>query len=234
MDALSVAQLCAREYQDILYERVALLPGSNNVANWLEYLNDAQRAIVLVRPDAGAENIVFKLDPGTRQKLPPRGVRLLDVSRNMGIDGQHPGDVIMFAEKESQDMVARSWHSGKQGTVIRDAFYNDKKNPYIFWVSPPVHDTIPVFIEAEVACTPADVVNLDAGTKINLSDIYAVAMQQWMLYRAHALATQAQYQFARAQFYFSSFFNTLGIKTRTDMFFAAGGKGAFPAQGAPG
>ena len=47
MQALTLINLAAREYQDIAFERIAK-------ASWLAWLNDAQRNVVLVRPDANA------------------------------------------------------------------------------------------------------------------------------------------------------------------------------------
>lgn len=227
MQADSLINLCAREYNDVGFNRILAAPDpASNLANWLDYLNDAQRTVCILRPDALTVLESFRLAPGTRQSLPAGRVRLLDVTRNTGIDGNTPGDVISFVEKESQDMAHRSWHSAPVSTTVRDVMYADKKDPLHFWVSPPVHDTQPVYIEAVMAKVP-DTLD-DITDPIELADVYAPPMQQWMLYRAHALATQSAGQFGRAQFYFSSFFNILGVKIRTDMFYAAGAKMEFP------
>ena len=50
----------------------------------LEWLNDAQRAVCLLRPDASVLNHSVQLIPGTRQEI--TGRRLVSISRNMGVD----------------------------------------------------------------------------------------------------------------------------------------------------
>lgn len=216
MQAITLINLCAREYNDVSFTRIRKdATAGTNPANWLDYLNDAQRALMIVRPDANAVTESVKLVAGTRQTLPNDSLRLLDVSRNMGIDGTVVGNTIRLAERDAQDMVRRDWHK-KTGVVIRDVYYNDKKDPDVFWVSPAVPSTPDVYIEITTSKMPTEVSDADTDA-IGVSDIYATAMQQWMLYRAYALATQALNQWQRAQFYFSSFFNVLGVKMRNDM-----------------
>ncbi|SMF94611.1 hypothetical protein SAMN02949497_1932 [Methylomagnum ishizawai] len=52
-------------------------------AEWLAWLNDAQREIVNLRPEANTVVAVGRLDPGVRQVLPDDAVRLVDVPRNL-------------------------------------------------------------------------------------------------------------------------------------------------------
>lgn len=222
MLAITLINLAAREYQDVGFERIAKNAAGaaiTNGANWLDLLNDAQRAVAIARPDASATTAAVLLVAGTKQSLPTGGFRLLDVSRNMGSTGLVAGDTIRLAERDVQDMVARSWHKNPVGTVIRDVFYNDKKDPLTFWVTPPVPSGGAVYIEITYAKGPTDVTDADAGS-ITLSDTYATAMQQWMLFRAYSMATQALNQFQRAQFYFGAFFNVLGVKMKNDMWFS--------------
>ena len=49
----------------------------------LEWLNDAQREIALLKPDATSENTTVTLVTGTKQTIPSDGNRLLRVVRNM-------------------------------------------------------------------------------------------------------------------------------------------------------
>jgi hypothetical protein len=225
MQAITLINLCAREYQDVLFERITK-------AKWLDYLNDAQRAIVLVRPDANSVTAAVQLAAGTRQTLPAAALRLLDASRNMGSQGTTAGDTIRFAEREVHDIVSRSWHKSAPTPVVREIFYNDKNDPRAYWVYPPVPSGTAVFIEITTSNVPTEVTDADNGA-ITLSDVYAAPMQHWMLYRVYLLATQALNQFQRAQFYFSSFFNLLGVKARNDMFFSPNEPAVLPgAQGA--
>jgi hypothetical protein len=232
MLAISLINLCAREYQDVAFERIAKNAAGaalTNGANWLDLLNDAQRAVVLARPDANSVTESIQLAAGTRQALPAGALRLLDVSRNMGSDGLTPGRAVRFAERDVQDMVDRDWHTGAPGSVVRDVFYNDKKDPLAFWVRPRIAAAATVHIEATLSKPPTDVTDADAGS-ITISDVYASPLQAWMLFRAYSMATQAMNQFQRAQFYLGTFYNMLGVKMRNDVFFSPNAPDILPAM----
>jgi hypothetical protein len=231
MTALELINLAAREYQDVAFERIAKDAASvviPNGPNWLDWLNDAQRAVVLVRPDANAVTASFILAAGTKQACPAGTIRLLDVTRNMGAAGTTAGKTIRFAERGIEDMVDPDWHTKTAGTVVKDVLYDDKKDPLIFWTVPPIVASPAVYIEAVIAKLPDDVD--EVGDDIELSAIYSTAMQQWMLHRAYAMATQALNQFQRANFYFTSFFQTLGIKLGSERFYASNLPGTFPSS----
>ncbi|ECE6544880.1 hypothetical protein DQJ15_27960, partial [Salmonella enterica subsp. enterica] len=51
------------------------------LAELCDYYNDAVRAIILVRPDAGASVETLKCEPGSRQSLPDGALRIIDVIR---------------------------------------------------------------------------------------------------------------------------------------------------------
>jgi hypothetical protein len=218
MQAIRLINLCAREYQDTAFVRIAKSP-SGNTANWLDLLNDAQRAVVLARPDANPVTSAVLLVAGTRQTLPSGKMRLLDVSRNMGSNGTTPGDTIRLAERDVQDMVNRSWHNAQPQTRVREVFYNDKKDPLVYWVYPPIAVGATVYIEVTTSDPPTDVTDADNGA-ITLSDTYASPLQAWMLYRAFSMQSQAVGLAQRAQGYFASFFNLLGVKLRNDMIYS--------------
>lgn len=225
MLALTLIELCAREYNDVTYQRIKK-SGADGDPNWLDWLNDAQRAVVLVRPDANAVVQAMQLTAGTKQALPSGGLRLLGVTRNMGSGGSTPGRTIRFIERESLDDLAPSWHAATGASPTKEVVYDEKKAPTTFYVNPPAPGTS-WYIEVELSKVPTDVTDPDAGN-ISLADIYAGPMQAWMLHRAYALATQAVNQFQRSQFYFGSFFQQLGVKLRAEMFMGAFTNGQFP------
>jgi len=225
MLALTLINTCAREYQDVAFERIAKSRSAG--ANWLEYLNDAQRAIVLVRPDANPITQSVQLVAGTRQALPSGGLRLLDAVRNTGSAGTSNGPAVRVVERQSMDMADRGWHSAPPSITVREVLYDEKKTPLTYFVSPPVPAAPNVYLEIIFSKTPTDVTDPDAGS-ITISDVYVPAMQHWMLYRAYAMATQAVNQFQRSNFYFQAFFNILGIKLRGDMFTGASAPNIYP------
>jgi hypothetical protein len=54
----------------------------------LEHVNDGQREIVNVRPEAATRVVVAQLDAGDQQTLPADGVRLVDIPRNLRLPPQ--------------------------------------------------------------------------------------------------------------------------------------------------
>ena len=73
---------------DILDRASIILQDSTNVrfpeSELLDFLNDAQREIVLHRPDANMQNADMTLVAGSKQSIPAGGLRLIDVIRNAG------------------------------------------------------------------------------------------------------------------------------------------------------
>lgn len=218
MQALTLINLCARDYHDVAFERIARDPASSshtNGANWLDWLNDAQRAVVLVRPDANAVTQSVLLVPGTRQTLPAGALRLLDANCNTNATGSVRGEAVRFAERDVQDIVNRSWHKAQPSLVVRDVFYNDKKDPLVYWVSPPVPVGASVYLEITVAQNPANVDNVNDD--ISLSPIYATPIRMWMLYCAYSMGAQATTHYQRSIVALNTFFNLLGVKLRNDI-----------------
>jgi hypothetical protein len=226
--ALDVIALCARDYNDVAYGRIKKSAADGN-PNWLDWLNDAQRAVVLVRPDASSVVQNIALVAGTKQSIPATASRLLGVVRNMGSDGATPGKSIRLVDRQTMDDFNRDWYTATPAAAVDEVIYDDKKAPRTFWVTPPLSGA--TNIEVELSIFPVAVTDPDAGT-ISLSDIYAGPMQAWMLHRAYGMQTQALNMMQRSQFYFSSFFNQLGVKIRGEMFFAPASAGQMP-MGAP-
>lgn len=227
MQAIELINQCAREYQDIAFERIA--KSGSAQANWLQFLNDGQRAVVIVRPDANAVTQAVQLVPGTRQSLPAGGLRLLDVTRNMGSAGTTAGSAIRLAERQSMDMADRSWHTAPPNVKVRELLYDEKKDPTSYWVSPPVPLAQSVYIEIIFSKSPTDITDADAGA-ITISDVYAPALIEWMLYRAFSLQTQALNVQQRASFKYQTFFNLLGVKLRGDVFTGGTADNIYPQK----
>jgi hypothetical protein len=77
--ALTADDVLSRASEILLDETRILWPE----AKLLAHLNDAQREIVNLRPDAGAQVDAVRLDTGVKQTLPTGSLRLLDMPRNL-------------------------------------------------------------------------------------------------------------------------------------------------------
>ena len=182
---------------------------------WLEFLNAAERQIVLVRPDAYAKFESIRLVAGAKQEIPAGGLRFLDAVRNMGDDGLTPGEVVTITSRDPM-AAKRSWASGTGSTVIRSVSF-DARFPKTFWTYPPVDASTPVYLEVGYSLIPPALEDIE-NDEINLDAVYYNPIRQWMLHRHYAVNTQSQVARARAGDYEKSFYQSLGIKLQMDVF----------------
>jgi len=181
-------------------------------AQALEWLNDAQRTIAIVRPDASSLNHSITLVAGTKQSI--TGLRLLSCIRNMGIDGVTPGRAIRLVERGVKDEFDPDWHTEATSTEVLEYVF-DARTPKQFYVSPPIPASPVVQIEVSEAVNPAAVTAV--GNTITLDDIYAPAMLEWIVYRFFSRDSEENPNIQRAISHFQAFFNVLQAKLQVDM-----------------
>jgi len=106
-----------------------------------DWINQAQRAIVLAKPSACSGTSVLALDRGTLQTIPAEHLALLDVNRNIlgdGSDRTLGGRAIRAAKRELIDSQEPRWHDGTIVRFQREVrnFIFDEQNPREFYVYP--------------------------------------------------------------------------------------------------
>lgn len=178
----------------------------------LDYINDGQREVVIYRPDASSKVVLIPLsDTNTRQEIPAAALRLLDITRNMGISGTAPGGPVMLIGRDILDTQIPDWHSADPQDEIQHYTY-DPKTPDIFYVYPrPGHS---LKVEAIVSVPPTDI-SSTAGA-LTISDIYANALLDYMLYRAFSKDSEYADP-AKAVGYYKTFMQSLGVKSNVDI-----------------
>jgi len=82
-------------------------------AELISWINDAQRAVATLRPDACPDTKIVNLVAGTKQSIPAENFRLLDIVRNVASDGVTPGRAVGIIERETLDLFDPYWHKGK-------------------------------------------------------------------------------------------------------------------------
>jgi hypothetical protein len=185
-------------------------------AEWLNWLNDAQREVVLLKPQASVVNNAVQLSVGTKQTIPSDGVMLIDVVRNMGNNGTTPGRSIRITSREVLDAQIPDWHTAANaaGAIVHYMF--DPRDPKTFYVYPPA---IAVgdgshYVELVYSASPTD---CTIGGVIQIDDIYANSLLNLMLYRGYS--KDAEYaknaQFAAA--YYQQAMSSLGVKSQSEM-----------------
>lgn len=188
-------------YGDTGYDRVS-------TADWIKYLNNAIRALILVRPDAGATTEALQLSAGIKQDLPSDSLRLLDISRNLGTDGLTAGKVITPADRKHIDYSNLLWPAGTGETAIDNFSYN-KENPRIFYVTPPVHATTAVYVEFQSSKLPTAVTTTASALGVN--DVFYEPILNFMLHKAFT-ADDEDVEFQKGITYLQNFFNLLQVE----------------------
>lgn len=183
----------------------------------LDWLNDGQREIVLLKPNAYSVNAVVQLVPGTKQSIPQTGIQLIDIVRNMtGVAPNFttPGKVVRLVDREVLDSTIPTWHSSPaaaDGQV--DHYVFDGRDPKTFYVYPQAPAT-PNAVEMIYSAAPANVATI-TGT-ITLDDIYANALLDYIMYRSYSKDAEFAANENRAAGYYQAFLNSLGLKTKSE------------------
>ena len=182
-------------------------------AEWIDWLNDAQREVVLVKPQASVKNASVILTAGsTKQALPTDGIQLIDVSRNMGVAGSTAGNAIRVVSREVLDAQIPTWHSDANATGSIKHYAFDSRDPKNYYVYPKAPATA-WYVEVIYSANPTD---CTAGGTIQIDDIYANALLNLMLFRAYSKDAEYAQNGQLAQAYYAAAMNSLGVKTQVE------------------
>jgi hypothetical protein len=171
----------------------------------LKWLNDGQREVVMLKPDAYAQNESVALVSGTKQTIPANGIALIDVVRNMGTTGTTPGKVVRLIDRRILDDQHPDWHSVDQVREV-DHYVFDQRDPRHFYVWPPANGSTQV--EAIYSAAPTEI--SAATSTITLDDVYANALLDYILYRAYSKDADYTGNAQRAMAARASFLQSLG------------------------
>ena len=209
MATVTVNSLVAKA-QVILQDVTKVRWPENELIDWL---NDGQREVVLIRPQASVSNTTVALDSGkTKQSIPNDGVMLIDVVRNMGSAGATPGNAIRICSREVLDAQYPDWHSATNTLGYVQHYMYDPRDPKSFWVYPLA--PTPWHVQLVYSASPAAA---SAGGSISIDDIYSNALVDYMLYRAYSKDAEYAGNAQRAMGHYSAFQNSLGVKTKSEL-----------------
>lgn len=187
-------------------------------AELVKWLNDAQREIVLMKPDAGATTATMALVAGTKQSIPAGGNRLLKVVRNMSALDGVGRKVVRLVEQEALDASVPNWHDpsttgdAAHANVVKNYCYSEQ-NPRVFYVYPGAKNTS-AWLEIVYS---ADPVAATAGGNIGLPDIYANAILDYILFRAFSKESDHSAQQARSEQHYKLFLTSITGKAQGDV-----------------
>ena len=183
------------------------------------WINDAQREIALLKPDASATNTTVTLAAGTKQDIPSGGNRLLKVVRNMSNTVANSGvgkRSVRLVDREVLDAQTPDWHDS---TVAGDAAHTnivkhyiyDEVNPRNFYVYPGVSGD--AYVEIIYSSNPATVTQ---GDNLSIPDIFANAVMNYVLYMAYMKDAEYAGNAERASSHFQIFTTSVTGKGQID------------------
>jgi hypothetical protein len=176
----------AELYGDTAYDRIS-------TATWIKYLNAAVRALILVRPDAGAVTESVQLVAGPKQTLPTAALRLLDITRNMGTDGATAGKIITPSDRKHIDYSNLLWPAGTAGTAVENYSY-DNNVPRIFYVTPPVHAVTAVYVEMSTSQLPTAMTYYIRHTSVTMRALNELRLRNILIISSHCWASSCSLQ----------------------------------------
>ena len=187
------------------------------VAELVLWINDAQREIALLKPDASAINETITLADGTKQDIPSAGNRLLKVVRNMSAASGGTGKrAVRLVDVEVLNGQTPDWHDP---TVAGDAAHTnivkhyiyEESNPRNFYVYPGVSGA--AYLEIIYSSNPTTVAQ---GGNLSIPDIFANAVMNYVLYMAYMKDAEYAGNSQRANSHFALFTNSVTGKGQID------------------
>lgn len=183
------------------------------------WVNDAQREIALLKPDASAKNTTATLVAGTKQDIPSDGNRLLRVVRNMSAASNGVGRrAVRIVTREVLDAQTPDWHDptisgdAAHGSVVKHYVY-DEQNPRNFYVYPGISSGANAYLEIIYSANPATVTQ--AGN-LDIPDIYANAVMNYVLFMAYMKDAEYAGNNQRASSHYQLFIASVTGKGQVD------------------
>ena len=175
----------------------------------LGWVNDGQRQITMMAPNATNKVSTIKLVVGTRQSIPEDGWTLLEAIRYMGTDGTKPGRAVRLTSRRLLDAYNPDWHNASK-TLTPKHYLFDQQDQTVFYVYPPNNGN--AYLQINYSPVPADLAT-EADT-ISLNDIFQTVLLDYVLYRA--TSKDAEYAPALAAGYLQTFMGAIQAKRATE------------------
>lgn len=203
----------------------------------VRYLNDAQREVVMYRPDAMNTTATMTLALGSRQDLDLAALtlspaKLIEITRNMAATSAK--ESITLIDRKILDATTKGWHN-QTPTVNILHYMFDPRDPKTFYVYPPA--TTLAQLEVMYAAYPTDITEPADGVlfgavtgNLTVPDIYGNAVLDYILYRAYSKDAEFSGNAARSQGHYAAFANSMGAEIKATVAVAPQVKAA-TAQG---
>lgn len=191
------------------YRRILLDPSPG--VTWLDaallaMMNQAQRAIVLLKHEAYTVLGPITLVAGTHQTVPAQGVAIFDVYENTASKRR-----VHQVSRGLLDASNRYWPAATPEVDVQE-WTADPRDPKRFAVTPPNDATGSV--QGLYSMTPPDIATV--GDVITLDDIYEMPIQSFVLARAYGENSTRQ-DLAKSAAYDTDWKQLIGAKTQSQV-----------------
>ncbi|QKJ87408.1 hypothetical protein PMPD1_2466 [Paramixta manurensis] len=182
------------------------------ISELCDYYNDAIRAVILSRPDAGATVETLDCVAGTKQTLPAGAVRVIEIIRVV------EGRALLPVPRDVLDYQYPDWHA-MTGTPERYVY--NELTPRVFWLFPAPETAMQ--IEAVISRIPPvakikALKDASANNVIPIDELYINPIVDWMLYRSFSKDNEGGANVNIATQHYQAFADQLGIKQSADQF----------------
>jgi len=169
----------------------------------IEWVNDAQREVILIDRTASAARGTITLDEtDTVQSLPADGIALVDVIRT----GE--GRAVRQVQQGILDAMYPEWHAEEGDTVLHYVYSTE--HPLYFYVHPKASGTLDILYTKEptVVSLPTDLLTVD--------DRYFNAVLDFVLYRAYLKDAEATANFQLSDAAYKRFSLSMNFKLSSE------------------
>ena len=186
----------------------------------VDWINAAQREIMVYRPDANPMTGNGTLALGTRQTLVgmpgiTNPIKLGDIKRNVAVTSTK--QTVRMVEREILDVLPTGWHSLTPSINIVH-FTFDEREPLVFYTYPPASALAQ--LEIMYYAYPTDVpqpsgIDYSGVTgNIGVTDIYGNAILDYILYRCYSKDSEYAGNVQRAGAHKAAFDSVMGIELK--------------------
>lgn len=181
----------------------------------LLWVNDGQREIVNQLPKAYTKRATPVAVTGTRQDIAglalADGITVVDVPRNYNAAGSTAGRAMTHRDRVIFDEQRPAWHSETATEAMH--WMADERDPKAFYIYPAI--TGGGRLEVIYSAAPTDLGTL--ASVITLDDIYANALQWFVLFSFYSKDATYTKSPASAGTYWNLFMSSLGIRDKALM-----------------
>lgn len=162
-------------------------------ADIIEYVNEAVKVIVQVRPEASSKKDNISSVAGVSQTLPSDAVSLINVLANSD------GTVINEVDVTMKDAFSPGWRNTTAAAIVKEFFRRSAPTEFEVW--PPLNGIVNLLVE--YSYYPADVTAV--GDIIGIHNSFQTQLRNYCLYKTFARDSENTPSVHRAAIYLKEF-----------------------------